>query len=75
MLTYIPLIDLGYSSHHNGPTLSQRRAHGARVEKTLEKEHEAAPAPIDDWSTNNLSTDEHEQSAEYREVIYPLYIS
>jgi len=40
-----PELKLGYSSKNKGPSLEDRKKAGGEVEKLLEKDPEAAPAP------------------------------
>ncbi|KAG9074053.1 hypothetical protein FS749_014427, partial [Ceratobasidium sp. UAMH 11750] len=42
-----PLLKLGYSSIITPPTIGQRKAAGRKIEETLRREKEAAPAPSD----------------------------
>ncbi|KAG8696376.1 hypothetical protein FRC08_007188 [Ceratobasidium sp. 394] len=42
-----PLLKLGYSSIITPPTIEQRKAAGRKIEETLRREKEAAPAPSD----------------------------
>ncbi|KAB5595207.1 DOPA 4,5-dioxygenase [Ceratobasidium theobromae] len=42
-----PLLKLGYSRIITGPSIEERKAAGRKIEETLRREKEAAPAPKD----------------------------